>query len=123
MLNSPLMAGNDLRKISKETLAILTNKEMIALNQDKDFKQAQAVFKAGEVEVWKKDLADPKRKALAILNRSDKETMFKLDTKALNLSPKNRVRDLWLHRDEGNLGKNTKFILPPHGIIVLLLSE
>jgi hypothetical protein len=123
MLNSPLMAGNDLRKISKETLAILTNKEMIALNQDKAFKQAQAVFKAGEVEVWKKDLADPKRKALAILNRSDNETMFKLDTKALNLSPKNRVRDLWLHRDEGNLGQNTKFILPPHGIIVLLLSE
>ncbi|MNK16835.1 Alpha-galactosidase A precursor [compost metagenome] len=123
MLNSPLMAGNDLRKISKETLAILTNKELIALNQDKAFKQAQCVFKAGEVEVWKKDLADPKNKALAILNRSDKETMFKLDAKALNLSTKNRIRDLWLHRDGGKLGQNRNFTLPPHGIVVLLLSE
>lgn len=123
MLNSPLMAGNDLRKISKETFAVLTNKEIIALNQDKAFKQAQCVLKGGEVEVWKKELANPKNKALAILNRSDSETRFTLDAKALSLSPKDSIRDLWRHQEYGKLGQNRNFTLPPHGIVVLLLSE
>ncbi|WP_313157399.1 glycoside hydrolase family 27 protein [Sphingobacterium multivorum] len=123
MLNSPLMAGNDLRKISKETLAILTNKEMININQDKAFKQAQFVFKEGDIEVWTKELFDSKKKALAIFNRSNREAKFILDTKSLNFNPESEIRDLWLHKNSGKLGEKRSFTLPAHGIIVLLVSE
>ena len=56
MLNSPLLAGNDLRTMSKATIEILTNKEIIALNQDTAFKQAQNIISDGNIEVWQKTL-------------------------------------------------------------------
>lgn len=56
MLNSPLLAGNDLRTMSKATIEILTNKEIIALNQDTAFKQTQNIISDGNIEVWQKTL-------------------------------------------------------------------
>lgn len=63
MLNSPLMAGNDLRTISKQTIEILTNKELIALNQDKLFYQARSVLREGNIEVWEKLLSNKKEES------------------------------------------------------------
>lgn len=72
MLNSPLLAGNDLRTMSKATIEILTNKEIIALNQDTAFKQAQNIISDGNIEVWQKTLVKG-QKAIAIMNRGDQK--------------------------------------------------
>lgn len=125
MLNSPLLAGNDLRHMSKQTLEILTNKEVIALNQDPGYKQAMRLSAANDVEVWAKPLGaeGSKAKAVAILNRSDVETTFNLSSSALGIGAKSRLRDLWLHKDLGVIGKERRFSIPKHGIVVLKIID
>lgn len=123
MLNSPLLAGNDLRSMSKETIEILTNKEVIALNQDKGFVQAKRMLKDGNIEVWVKPLGiKGKEKAIAIMNRGSEEQTFILSAEKLVISKKAQVRDLWLHKNIGRMGRGQIFIIPGHGIVVLRVS-
>ncbi|RZL47313.1 MAG: glycoside hydrolase family 27 protein [Pedobacter sp.] len=120
MLNSPLLAGNDLRNMSEQTIAILTNKEIIALNQDEGFKQATRVIKDKDIEVWVKVLGkNGKSKAVAIINRGGKEASFQLFAEKVGLSKNNQLRDLWLHKKIGKIGIAKNFNLPKHGIIVV----
>ncbi|MNI21106.1 Alpha-galactosidase A precursor [compost metagenome] len=119
MLNSPLLAGNDLTKMSKETIAILTNRELIALNQDKAFKQAVFMGNDGTVDLWKKQLQGGKNIIIAMLNRSDKAVDYHLDSKKLQISPNTKVRDLWIKKDLGGLSDIKTLRIPPHGIVVL----
>jgi len=118
MMVSPLLAGNDLRSMSKETLEILTNREIIALNQDKLFRQAQRIFSEGGVEVWEKPLADGSR-AFAIMNRTNEVIDFQFVAEKFNISHKTKIRDLWQHKNLGKIGKTHSFSLEKHGIIVL----
>lgn len=120
MLNSPLLAGNDLRNMSSQTLEILTNKELIALNQDKGFKQAQRILKEGQLEVWLKPLGKKaKHKAIAIFNRGDKEINFNATPEKLRIDEGTTIRDLWQHKTLGKLRSNKQFVIPKHGIIVI----
>jgi len=120
MLNSPLLAGNDLRNMSEQTIKILTNKEIIALNQDEGFKQASRISKDNDIEVWVKPLGkNSKSKAIAIINRGGKEASFQLLAKKVGLNKNNQLRDLWLHQKIGRIGTAKQFNLPKHGIIVL----
>lgn len=120
MLNSPLLAGNDLRSMSKQTIDILTNRELIALNQDNGFKQARRILKQGDVEVWLKPLgAKGAAKAIAIMNRGGKSAMFKVVPGKLGLTDKAKMRDLWMHQDLPSTGANRQFTIPAHGIVVL----
>jgi hypothetical protein len=120
MLNSPLLAGNDLRNMSKQTLEILTNKEVIALNQDLGFDQAKRVFTDGKVEVWIKTLGKNHDKgfAMAIMNRSNAAIQFEFQPEKFKLSKNTNIRDLWLHKDLGKIGESKTLSIPKHGIIV-----
>lgn len=118
MLNSPLLAGNDLRNMSHETIEILTNKEVIALNQDVGFVQARRILKEGNIEVWVKPLGYGTEKAIAIMNRGIKEKSFTLSAEQFNIVNQN-LRDLWSHQDLGKIEKEKIFMIPKHGIIVL----
>jgi hypothetical protein len=124
MLNSPLLAGNDLRSMSKQTIEILTNKEVIALDQDQGFKQAVRISHEQGIDVWEKSLAvnDGRSKAIAIVNRNDHEVTFDLSAKTIGVSSKCKLRDLWLHKDLGQIGKSKKFAIPRHGTVVVLVS-
>jgi len=121
MLNSPLLAGNDLRSMSKQTLEILTNKEVIALNQDPGFKQARRVFSQNNIEVWVKPLGEENSgtKAVAIMNRGGRQAAFTLTAKDFGIKRKSRLRDLWQHKELGKIGQERQFTIPKHGIIVL----
>lgn len=120
MLNSPLLAGNDLRNMSAQTKEILTNSEVIALNQDMAFRQAKRIFRQGNTEIWVKPLAGKPEEsfAIAILNRGPK-AKYTLTPASAGLSTKYQLRDLWAHKDLGILEKAKTFHLPEHGIIVL----
>ncbi|CAM3762366.1 glycoside hydrolase family 27 protein [Elizabethkingia occulta] len=118
LLNSPLLAGNDLRSMSKATIEILTNKEIIALNQDTAFKQAQNIITDGNIEVWQKMLAKGQR-AIAIMNRGDQEINYTLSASKLGLNQNTKIRDLWLHKNLGKYVEQQTFKIPQHGIIVL----
>ncbi|MFT3827415.1 MAG: glycoside hydrolase family 27 protein [Chitinophagaceae bacterium] len=120
MLNSPLLAGNDLRTMTKQTIEILTNKEIIALNQDEGFQQARRILKEGDIEVWMKPLGKKgKAKAFAIMNRGDNEAVYTLSASKAGINAKNNYRDLWLHKDLGKIGAQQQFIVPKHGVVVI----
>ncbi len=125
MLNSPLLAGNDLRHMSQQTVEILTNKEVIALNQDALFVQAKQIFSDNNIEVWVKPLAAKKgkAKAIAIMNRGNQEVVFTFQSQAVEISSNSSLRDLWLHKDLGKTGTERSFTIPKHGIVVLKAME
>ena len=129
MLAAPLMAGNDLGKMSTETAEILTNKELIVLDQDTLGKQGFCYRDNGDYEIWIKKLADSE-KAACLLNRSDEEKTVQVDFNVLLKANDNYwssepykledyyVRDLWEHK-EVKLDKNTLYIkVPPHSVKV-----
>lgn len=120
MMNSPLLAGNDLRNMSEETISILTNKELIALNQDLGFKQAQRLIKSDSIEVWVKPLGNSgKARAVAILNRSERPVSYDLPLASTGARPNAKWRDLWAHQDLGRLGRTATFQIPGHGVVVI----
>lgn len=127
MMNSPLLAGNDLRFMSKETIEILTNKEIIALNQDPLVYQARRFIDHGDLEVWAKPLISTMsgKVAVALLNRSDgAETIsFNLDSIGINASKGYSYRDVWAKKDFKNSEKETlAFEVPKHGVVVLVID-
>ncbi len=69
MFATPLMSGNDLRVMDAETKAILTNKEVIDINQDPKGIQAHLYLTLGDQQVWAKKLANGDV-AVCFLNRS-----------------------------------------------------
>jgi len=123
MMTSPLLAGNDLRKMSKQTIEILTNKELIAINQDKACRQAERISNDNQVELWIKPLFSKKEKAVAIFNRSDKAVDYVLTNKSIQAGTKAKLRDLWLHADLSKMGESKTFHVPAHGIVVLKVKE
>jgi alpha-galactosidase len=100
MLAAPLIAGNDLTAMSEETKAILTNREVIAIDQDLLGIQASRISKNGDDEVWARPIKGGGR-AVVLLNRSAQARDITVTWEALNYpgNLKAAVRDLWTHQD------------------------
>ncbi len=133
MLAAPLIAGNDLRKMSKEILEILTNKEMIAVDQDTLGVQCFKWFDYGDFEVFAKPLSNGEL-AVCFLNRGDspksftfdwKDTENIYDGKFVYEFDKNtyQLRDLWAHKDVGTTAKPFTAAIPARDVIVLRLKK
>ncbi len=121
LLNAPLMAGNDIRNMTEEVRGILTNKEVIGINQDPLGSQGFKFCDEGDLEYWRKELADGSL-ALILLNRSSKPVVMKLSLDNL-ISDTNSfmARDLWDHVDLGKLEGNYTSVVASHGIKFLRL--
>ena len=127
MMVSPLLAGNDLTAMSDQTLGILTNREMIAINQDPLFYQARRLRDDGDLELWAKPLGDTMSGdiAVALLNRSTQPQSMSFDLTEVGLVPSAgyTVRDVWAHKDLGKSEASTqKFEVAPHGVVVLRIK-
>src|SRR5260370_10608116 len=72
ILAAPLIAGNDLHNMRPEIHDILTNREVIAVDQDALGREGERVWKNGDEEVWAKQLKDGSR-AVVLLNRGSAE--------------------------------------------------
>jgi len=122
LMAAPLIAGNDLRSMTPEIHDILTNKEVIAIDQDPLGRQGRRVWKDGDLEVWSKQLQDGSR-AVILLNRgaSSREITASWEQIGYPGHLSAAVRDLWAHKD---LGKFTgKFSAPveSHGVVMLTI--
>ncbi len=127
MMVSPLLAGNDLTKMSKETLSIITNADVIALNQDPLFYQARRVADGGDLEVWAKPLTHTMsgRVAVTLLNRSQKSQSieFLLQSVGIDAAKGYTMRDLWSKQAYGESTEvNRSFEVPSHGVVTLLIE-
>ncbi len=133
MLASPLIMGNDLRTATKETLEILTNKEVIAVNQDKLGVQGYRHINEGDIHVWVKPLANEEW-AVAFVNMSNKEAELDFDWNQHpiddNISNRRlkvkdyeyKVRDLFKKKNAGTTKENVKATIPAHDIVMLRLT-
>ena len=120
MLAAPLLAGNDLRSMSPAILEILTNREVIAIDQDKDGKQGKEVWKSGDQEIWTRSLSG-KAQAVALFNRAKDEAKMTVRWADLGIT-RTRVRDLWLHQDIESRGPDYTVSVPGHGVVMLRVS-
>jgi alpha-galactosidase len=118
MLAAPLMAGNDLATMSDETRSILTNHEVIAVDQDAKGEQARQVWQSGPYEVWVKSLADGSVAALLINHGQDAERIT-AQFKDLGVSGTKHVRDLWQHKELGEFTDSFSADVPRHGVVMV----
>ena len=124
---SPLLIGCDVRNISKESLEILTNSEVIAINQDPLGIQGSKIRidLINDTEVWAGPLVDGSKAVLAF-NRADQSsrTILVLFTDlGWKLTSRVTVRDLWLHKDLGEFqGNYTAYDIESHGVQMLKMT-
>jgi alpha-galactosidase len=122
ILAAPLLAGNDLRSMSPAILEILTNREVIAVDQDKDGKQGKRVWKGGDQEIWTRELSGGAL-AVALFNRSAEPAKVTVRWADLGISGPSRLRDLWLHQDLTWPAAEYTTTVPGHGVVLLRSSR
>ena len=135
MLAAPLIAGNDLRSMSPQTKDVLTNKEVIAINQDALGVQGFKHNTKDSVETWFKPLSNGEW-AIAFLNRNQSKAVTinydwqsgviidSLSKTSLDAAQTNyKIRNVWANKDLGNTKKVLSVVVPPHDILMLRLSK
>jgi alpha-galactosidase len=122
MLAAPLMAGNDVRKMSDEIRDILTNTEVIALDQDPLGKQGYRYMSHPGREIWAKELSKGEW-AVCFHNTQDKDLPIRVNWAHLSfLKGSFRIRDLWQRRDIGRSDKEFTARIPTHDVLLLKFS-
>lgn len=121
ILAAPLLAGNDIREMTPATREILLNREVIAVNQDKDGKQGKRLWQAGEQEIWVRELSGGAR-VVGIFNRGTEAKEVAVRWADLGFKKIKRARDLWAHKDMEVQGDYT-VIVPAHSVAFLRVGK
>jgi alpha-galactosidase len=123
IMAAPLIAGNDMRSMDTVTKAILTNQEIISVDQDPLGIQGSVVRDDGLLEVWSKSLSEPGTKAVVLLNRGSAEADITVNWSEIGLTGNASVRDLWLHKDLGQHAGSFKARVAAHGTVMLKITS
>ena len=120
ILAAPLLAGNDLRSMTPEIRDILTNKEVIAVDQDALGSEGRRVTKNGDLEVWVKQLKDGSR-AVVLFNRGSSLQDIGVSWEELGYPDhfSAAVRDLWQHKDLGKFTGRFSAPVESHGVVMV----
>jgi alpha-galactosidase len=141
LLSSPLLIGCEMGKLDAFTLGLITNDEVIAVNQDVLGKQAQLIQKSDEYQVWAKDMADGS-KAVGLFFTGKAETteinpvkminwgdeiaenskLIGIDFNTLGLSGKQKVRNLWSQQNLGTYDDRFESDVNYHGVVLVKIS-
>ena len=123
MLSAPLLLGCDLEQLDAFTISLLTNDEVLAIDQDALGKQATRVATIGPIDIYLKQLEDDSR-ALAFFNRSaDAEKFIFNKLEPIGLGGTQHVRDLWRQRDLADCNGEISAEVAGHGVLVLRLFQ
>ena len=123
IMSSPLLLGCDIEYIPEETMKIITNPELIAINQDRLGLQAHVVQHVGETYVFAKDIIEKwgNTRAVALYNPADTSMRFTLTPEEIEMTGALTVRDLNLNADLGECS-SIEMTLPPHSAKILKVS-
>ena len=116
-----MMLGMNLPDNDEWTLSLLTNDEVMAINQDVLGNTARRVTQKDGTEVWAKELKDGS-KAIGLFNRSPANAEVALNWDEAGLAGKQKLRDLWDHRDIGSFEEKYSVPVPAHGTMLLLAA-
>ncbi len=122
MLSAPLLIGCDLTRLDDFTLNLLTNDEVLALDQDPLGKQAVPVVKEGNIQVWLKELADG-GKAIGVFNLGLSSEKYRLDPSRLGFKASVAIRDVWRQKNLNSSRDRLNVDVPSHGVVLLKLKN
>lgn len=127
LMQSPLLLGNDLTKMSQETYQIVSNQEMIAINQSPFVYQARRIADGGDLEVWARPLVSTMsgEVIVGLLNRSEQSSAISFDLSSIGIksSAGYTLRDIWKQKDYGtSTAEIISKEVPGHGIVVLRIK-
>jgi alpha-galactosidase len=122
MSASPLILGNDIRTMTPAVQALLTNKEVIAVDQDAFGQQGRRALQMGQTEVWKKSLADGST-AVALFNRGEAPAEMQVRWKDLGIERVTALRNLWTRTNVQTKDSDFRATVPPHGTVLLRVES
>jgi alpha-galactosidase len=121
MLSAPLLIGCDISKLDPFTINLLTNDEVIAIDQDVLGKQARQIINNETYQVWVKELEDGGN-AVAIFNMDSKYQNISINWKDIGITGKTIIRDVWRQKDIGKIESQFSSTIAPHGVVLVKLK-
>lgn len=118
LLAAPLFSSTDLTQLTNAQLAVLTNREVIAVDQDPSGIQGRRISQIGPVQVWAKPLSHG-RMAVGLFNSGQSPLPVSVNFRKLGFSHPVRVRDLWEEKDLGVFDNSYSATVPPHGVVLI----
>lgn len=121
LLSAPLLLGADLQKLDDFTLNLITNDEVLAIDQDQLGKQATKVYAKDSLEVYRKQLTDGSI-AVGLFNRSAQKSNVKVTWNQLNITGKQTIRDLWRQKDIAATDDQFEAEVASHGVVLVRIA-
>ena len=126
LLAAPLLIGCDMTQLDDFTTGLLSNDDVLAVDQDALGHAASRIAQTGDpatgfLEIWAKDLADGS-KAVGLFNRGDDNAPVTATWSDLGLSGRQTVRDLWRQKDLGQFSDKFQATVPYHGVVLVKIS-
>lgn len=119
---APLFIGADLSRLDAFTLALLTNDEVLDVDQDPLGRAGGRVWKEGRLEIWARPLADGTL-AVGLFNRGLGPNAVSARWADLGITGRQPVRDLWLRKDLGEYSEAFTAIVPRHGVVFVKIGQ
>jgi alpha-galactosidase len=121
ILAAPLLAGNDLSNVTPDTISVLANKEVVAVDQDTLGRQGHRLSEVGPLDIWVRDLSNGD-KVIGLFNRGvdAHELHFRAESVGWKTA---KARDLWKHEDLGILPDNYAVLIPRRGAVMLRITQ
>jgi alpha-galactosidase len=121
LLAAPLLAGNDLSAMTPDTLAMLTNKDVIAIDQDPLGQQGARISQEGLQEIWARPLSGGAM-AVGLFNRTQDPQQMTLSLAAVHMQPDAKLHDVWGKQDVSTTSGSYTVSVPGHGVLLLRVS-
>jgi len=118
LLSAPLLIGCDLTRLDAFTLNLLTNDEVLSINQDPLGYQAKQIIHDKDIQVWVKELSDG-TKSIGIFNLGGKTLKYSLNLNSIGIIGSQNIRDLWRQKDLGNFTSKFDTTIPSHGVVLI----
>lgn len=115
---APLIFSGDITRLDDFTLSLLTNDEIIEVDQDPMGRPGWRVTKGNRLEVWKRPLEDGSI-AVGLFNRDEAESEITALWTDLGITGKQKVRDLWSQKDLGRFNKKFSAMVGRHGVVMV----
>jgi alpha-galactosidase len=122
LLAAPLLAGNDLGKMTEADKGILLNTEAIGIDQDSRGAQGDRLHQSGDLEVWTKPLSGG-RVAVGLFNRAWSSREISVDLAEIGFQDGAGLRDVWKHKDLGHTTGVFTDTVPGHGVTLLIVGR
>ena len=122
LINAPLILSCDITRLDNFTLALLSNDEVIEINQDALGNAAHRISYKDDIDIWCKDLEDGS-KAVGIFNRSETKKPAVAILSDLGFSGKCKIRDLWRQKDIGSFTNSFSTVVERHGVVLIKVTR